>query len=90
MSQHKFTADRSDKAHRIKQQLLSGTAIKPPPEDELNRGRWGEAYTTVCFPTSCGKTDSMSLLAFYRRGAVLAGFGGDGQPIYIDTSSTDD
>lgn len=41
MSNHKFTGDRSDMAHRIKQQLRSGTAIQPPPVVEDRR--WGEA-----------------------------------------------
>lgn len=41
MSNHKFTGDRSDMAHRIKQQLRSGTAIQPPPVVEDRR--WGVA-----------------------------------------------
>lgn len=61
MSKHKFTADRSDMAHRIKQQLRSSTAIQPPPMEELPRSRWGESGEPVFVkPSQCGMTEIMS------------------------------
>lgn len=47
MSDHKFTADRSDMAHRIKRELRSSTVIPAIVQPPVEMTRWGDSGTPV-------------------------------------------